>query len=384
VPLSGERARNILFLIAGVAIVGACQGSSASPVASGNSLKISVSPQGCSPSALTAAAGRIAFEVTNTGSDAAEFEVLKDDRLLDEVENIFPGVVAKTAVTLDGGTYQLACGTLQAPRGTLTVTGGPAPSATVNAIVDPALLATAQSGYQTYVRAQVADLVTRVAAFTAAIDAGDLATAKTLYATARIPYEAIEPVAELFADLDPKIDARQDDFPGGPTDPDFTGFHRLEHMLFSLNTTTGAKPFTTGLTADIASLKTEIDALTIQPRVMARGAGELIEEVAQSKLTGEEDRYSGTDLWSIQANLDGSRQIVDLLRPALTAVNATYLKQVDSAAAAAAAVLDKQKVGDGFRLFKDIPAADLTDLKARMADLAQVLADLPGTLGLGV
>ena len=39
--------------------------------------------------------------------------------------------------------------------------------------------------------------------------------------------------------------------------------------------------------------------------------------VKNSKISGEEDRYSHTDLWDFQANVEGSQKIVDLLRPQL-------------------------------------------------------------------
>ena len=41
----------------------------------------------------------------------------------------------------------------------------------------------------------------------------NVAKAKALYPAARIPYERIEPVAESFGDLDPRIDARENDVP---------------------------------------------------------------------------------------------------------------------------------------------------------------------------
>ncbi len=49
--------------------------------------------------------------------------------------------------------------------------------------------------------------------FVAAVKAGDVERAKGLYAAARVPYERIEPVAEAFGDLDPRIDARENDVP---------------------------------------------------------------------------------------------------------------------------------------------------------------------------
>ena len=67
--------------------------------------------------------------------------------------------------------------------------------------------------------------------------------------------------------------------------------------------------------ADTLDLQKRIDGLTIAPKDLADGAADLIEEVASKKITGEEDRYSRTDLWDFQANVDGAQKIVTLLNP---------------------------------------------------------------------
>ncbi len=122
--------------------------------------------------------------------------------------------------------------------------------------------------------------------------------------------------------------------------------------------------------------------MVIEPRVIARGAGELIEEVAQSKLTGEEDRYSQADLYSISANVDGSRKIVDILRPTLQSLDAGYLSGVDDAFAGSTRSSPRTQDGDGYQPFSAISEDDLKALQARMAKLSEVLGELPGRLGL--
>ncbi len=198
-----------------------------------------------------------------------------------------------------------------------------------------------------------------------------------------MPWERIEPIAELFTDLDPKIDAREDDFDRGVDDPAFTGYHRIEKGLFTDGTTDGLKALAATLRTDVADLKTRLATLEIDPRVMARGAGELIDEVAQSKMTGEEDRYSKLDLWSIDPNLEGSAKIVDLLRPVIEKLDPTYLKSLDDAYAAVDTII--AKYGDqttGFQTFDKISATDLKALQAGLANLSELLAELPGRLGL--
>lgn len=345
-------------------------------------IPVTVNEDGCSPGSIEAAAGKVVFEVTNGGPDVGEFEVLSGTRVVDEVENIVPGFVINFTTRLDGGSYDLICYTLQAPRGTLAVSGGAAPTRPPSAVVDADTLSGYQAAYSEYVRAEAAALVTAIEPFVTAIEAGDLEAAKAAYAPSRPHWERIEPVAELFSDLDTRMDAREEDFALDVDDPEFVGWHRLEKGLWADATTDGLSPVAVGLRNDVNELKQRLDELDIEPRVMARGAGELIEEVAQSKLTGEEDRYSEADLWSIEANVAGSKKIVDILRPTLETVDAAWLERADAAFADVDEVIAKYRDGDGFLVFSQISEDDLKALQARMAGLSEVLAELPGILGL--
>jgi len=80
------------------------------------------------PSTLTVAAGSVSFHVTNTGAQTHEFEILRGDQVIDEVEDIVPGLERDLTVTLEAGDYVYVC---KLPgheesgmKGTLTVTGG--------------------------------------------------------------------------------------------------------------------------------------------------------------------------------------------------------------------------------------------------------------------
>jgi iron uptake system component EfeO len=220
-----------------------------------------------------------------------------------------------------------------------------------------------------------------VATFVAAIKAGDLETARTLYATTRVPWESIEPIAELFADLDAAIDFREDEFTS-VDDPAWTGFHRIERLLWVDGASGDLAALADGLLANASELASRVATLPIDAYSMAQGAGALIEEVAQSKMTGEEDRYSGTDLVSIQANIDGSKRIVDIFRPTLATIAPDYLARLDAGFAAVDVLMARYRDGAGYRAFRDVTPDDLTALKGAFAGLAEVLSQLAGTLGL--
>ncbi len=160
--------------------------------------------------------------------------------------------------------------------------------------------------------------------------------------------QRIEPIAELFSDLDGSIDAREDDYEQKAADRKFTGFHRLEKALFGDNTTKGMDQYAEQLYTDVVDLQKRISELAFPPSKVVGGAAGLIEEVAASKISGEEDRHSHTDLWDFQANVEGSQKIVDSLRPQLQKANPELLAKVDANFKKVDTILAKYRTKDGF------------------------------------
>ncbi|MBC9206459.1 iron uptake system protein EfeO [Roseomonas aerophila] len=250
------------------------------------------------------------------------------------------------------------------------------------AAVSPLELAGPIAQYKLYVLDEARQLVERTERFTTAVKAGELARAQALYAATREPYERIEPLAELFSDLDGAIDSRADDHAKAEQDPDFTGFHRIEYGLFHEKSTDGLAPFADKLLADVRELHTRLQDLTTPPDKVVGGAAALIEEVAATKISGEENRYSGTDLSDFQANIDGSKKIVDVLRPLLQRADAALLAQVDGNFGRVNAILARYRTADGFQNYEKLSAADRNGLQAPITALAEDLSRLRGTLGL--
>ncbi|OAE10931.1 iron transporter [Pseudomonas simiae] len=239
------------------------------------------------------------------------------------------------------------------------------------------------SDYKIYVTEEIGKLVTQTKAFTDAINQGDLATAKKLYAPTRVHYESIEPIAELFSDLDASIDSRVDDHEKGVTAEDFTGFHRIEYVLFSQNTTKGLETLTAKLNTDVNDLKTRVDGLTFPPEKVVGGAAALLEEVAATKISGEEDRYSHTDLYDFQGNIDGAKKIVDLFRGQLEKQDKAFLAKVDKNFATVDKILAKYKTKDGgYETYDKVKENDRKALVGPVNTLAEDLSTLRGKLGL--
>jgi len=250
------------------------------------------------------------------------------------------------------------------------------------AAVSPLDLVQPIADYKLYVQGKIDTLVTNTKGFTDAVKAGDLAKAKALYAPARVNYETIEPIAELFSDLDGAIDSRADDHEQKEKSADFYGFHRIEYSLFSLNTTDGMGPVADKLYADVVDLQKRVAGLTVPPEKAIDGAAGLLEEVASSKISGEEDRYSHTDLWDFQANIDGAQKIVALVQPLVAKEDPTLLKTVSDNFATVDAILAKYKTSDGYETYDKLSDADRKALAGPVTALAEDLSKLRGTLGL--
>ncbi|CAI3788197.1 Iron uptake system component EfeO [Pseudomonas sp. MM227] len=239
------------------------------------------------------------------------------------------------------------------------------------------------SDYKIYVTEKVDQLAVETARFTDAIKKGDLATAKKLYAPTRVHYEAIEPIAELFSDLDASIDSRVDDHEAGVKAEDFTGFHRLEYSLYSENTTKGLDALADGLLKDVKDLQNRIAELTFPPEKVVGGAAALLEEVAATKVSGEEDRYSHTDLYDFQGNIDGAKKIVDLFRPQIEGQDKAFAAKVDKNFATVDKILAKYRTADGgFQTYDKVKENDRKALIGPVNTLAEDLSTLRGKLGL--
>jgi iron uptake system component EfeO len=322
----------------GLAVAGCAKDktTSQSSANGATTIAVEVTDAGCAPDPASAPAGAVVFRISNKdASTVTEAELKQGDTILGEKENVAPGLTGSFTLNLKPGTYAMVCPNARKDSWDFTVTGTAA--AALRDPVVTAALDQAVAGYRRYVIGEVAKLVPATKQFTDAVRAGDLSRARPLYAKARYYYEEIEPVAESFGDLDPQIDARVDNV----DDPSrWTGFHRIEKALWQDRSTAGMGPVADKLDADVAKLRGLVATATYQPAQLANGATELLNEVAAHKITGEEDRYSHTDLSDFRANVDGAKKAFDLLVPALRVVDADLSGTVTQKFADVRAALD--------------------------------------------
>jgi len=350
---------------------GGCGSSAEDAPPGATKLAFELSDAGCDPHDAKAPAGPIVFEVENPGtSKVSEFEVLDGETILGEQENLAEGLSGSFSLDLEAGEYTLYCPGGSDERGTLTVTGKgstQASDARSEAVV---------SDYRSYLERNTAELAAKTESFVAAVEAGDVVEGKRLYASARVPYERIEPVAESFGDLDPRIDARANDVKPS----EFGGFHRIEKALWAEGTTAGMAPVAKQLLADVKELQRKVKTVELQAVQIANGANELLSEVSASKITGEEERYSHTDLVDFEANIEGAEAAFEAVKPLIVGADPKLAKQIEAHFEDVYTALEPYRRGDGFVPYALLSEADTRKLAQEIDALAEDLSRVPALI----
>ncbi|MEK3717180.1 iron uptake system protein EfeO [Paenibacillus sp. FSL R7-0333] len=236
---------------------------------------------------------------------------------------------------------------------------------------------TAIDEYRKYVIEQCDAFVKQTEGFTDAVKAGKLDEAKALYAPARMHYERIEPIAEALGDLDPNIDARENDVDAA----DWRGFHKIEQALWQNNTTEGMTDVADRLLKDAQLLRAKVETAGIDANLLVTGAVELLNEVSSSKVTGEEERYSHTDLYDFVANVEGAQKIYELLKPELAKKDPALEQTIGERFTALMNELAPFKSGEGYVSYETLKPEEVRRLSQNLDALAEPLSNMGTILG---
>jgi iron uptake system component EfeO len=156
----------------------------------------------------------------------------------------------------------------------------------------------------------------------------------------------------------------------------------LEYLLWEKNTTAGGATLADRLDKDLATLDTKIKTVEITPKAVALGAGELIEEVSEGKIDGEEDRYSHTDLSDFDANQLGAKQAYGYFRTIIMGKDKALATAIDDGFSAVDESLEPYEISEGiFKPFTALTPADKAKMKGQLASLSENLAKVPAVLG---
>lgn len=250
----------------------------------------------------------------------------------------------------------------------------------VAAAVNAADLSKETTAYKAFVVEQIDQLVTDTEKFVGYLKAGDVQNAKQIYPLARMYFERSEPIAESFGDLDPRIDARLADLAEeGKTEKDWSGFHKIEKVLWETNSTKGTEAVADQLLKDVKELRAKIPTADVTPELMITGAVDLLNEVSTTKVTGEEEIFSKTDLYDFKANIQGAEKIFELFQPKLEKKNPKLAKEIAARFEEVNRLLDKHNQAKGnfdYVSYDKLSAAEIKALAEAVNKLGEPLAQM--------
>lgn len=401
-------------------LLSGCAGGDDAASAEGadDALEVTSTADECTVSADSVESGNHTFRITNDGNKVTEFYILGSDglRIVSEKENIAPGASADLTVTLSPGDYFTACKPglrgANVDQREFSVTGAEVPvDADEQQRYDEAV-----KSYVDFVKNEVAALVPGVEEFADAYIAGDDDKARDLYADVRVHYERIEPLAEALGTLDPRIDYREVDYlaeadqleADDPTFTEWLGFHRMEKDLWqpeadernadgsparegwAPSTPEDRERIGEALKSDVSKLYDTVHAddfiadQDINISTVSNGAIGLLEEVAVTKVTGEENWWSHYDLWDFQANLQGSRIAYDLVRPIAEGKGEEgekLVEDIDRRFGELQELLDEYgNLEEGYVMYDTVDAAGQAELTRKIDALREPLSRLTGTV----
>ncbi|KXT72998.1 Ferrous iron transport periplasmic protein EfeO [Streptococcus gordonii] len=243
---------------------------------------------------------------------------------------------------------------------------------------DKKALDKATLAYKTFVEGQIDQLLTDTEKFESLLKEGKLDEAKKIYPLIRMSYERSEPIAESFGESDVKIDFRLADYMDeNKTEEGWSGFHRIEKILWEQNTTSGTETYAHQLVNDIKELKAKIATVEVTPDMMLTGAVDLLNEVATSKITGEEEIYSHTDLYDFRANIEGAEKIFQLFKPLIKNKDEKLVASLEKEFKNVNSLLDKHMTdSQHYKLYTDLTKEDTKELAEAVTKLGEPLSQM--------
>ena len=243
---------------------------------------------------------------------------------------------------------------------------------------DKKALDKATSEYKTFVEGQIDQLLTDTEKFASLLKEGKLDEAKKIYPLIRMSYERSEPIAESFGESDVKIDFRLADYMDeNKTEEGWSGFHRIEKILWEQNTTSGTETYANQLVNDIKELKAKVATVEVTPDMMLTGAVDLLNEVATSKITGEEEIYSHTDLYDFRANIEGAEKIFQLFKPLIKNKDEKLVASLEKEFKNINSLLDKHMTNSQhYKLYTDLTKEDTKELAEAVTKLGEPLSQM--------
>ncbi|MFI9722260.1 iron uptake transporter permease EfeU [Streptomyces sp. NPDC052396] len=344
---------------------------------------VAVSEKECGKGFTAPRPGRQTFQMHNTGDKASEVYLIDpaSNAVYGEIEGLAPGTTRDLVATVGGGQYAWRCvptGGKAVTSAAVRVSGG----GNVKAVapVSEEDLAAPLAAYKNYVNQGLGTLTSQTQKLSDDIHGGDLDAARADWLTAHRTYSSLGAAYGTFQDFDQKINGRKDGLPDAERDKDFAGFHRLEYGLWHGQSADDLRGPAEQLTKDADGLRKAFPTQDFDPGDLPLRTHEILENTLQFELTGDTDEGSGTNLATADANLTGTRELLDVLRPLLAKRDPALLTRVDGDIARVQKLLDAAHHDDKWTPVDQLDAGTRARLNGATGQLLEHLAPVPDLL----
>jgi high-affinity iron transporter len=299
---------------------------------------------------------------------------------------LHPEAEVKVAVRLSPGTYQWNCALAgrRASRSTeqqvrQAPSYGPA-GAMVQVPVEPQQMAGPIDSYRAYVTTQLTLESSELQALEKAIASGDTTAARRAWLTAHLTWHRIGGAYDAFGNLGLSIDGTADRLQGGVASPQFTGFHKVETDLWQSDDLSAAGTDVAVLQQDVNQLATFFPGESIPATELPLRTHEILEDALRDELSGDDDYGSGTDMASVEADVDGTRELLSLLTPLLDARAPHLVSTVDNQLVTLDTALAATQANGHWVAVTLVPLAQREQIDGAIGSVLETLALVPELL----
>ena len=296
------------------------------------STPIQVTAAACAPDWSRVEVGANTFAVANRSGHTVEVYLIHaaSGGIVAEIETLGPSTSQAMPVALQPGGYLFRCladgvatttsATVETSGTTTDTVPGAAGGATTAAppAIKPVTAADLQpsvTAYAAYVRPELEKLLAQTATLRADLAANQLPAAQQHWQAAQLTWERIGAAYASFGDLGDAIDGLPQAKPQGVNDAGFTGLHRIEYGLWHNQPGATLVPVVDQLTSDLTALQAKLPQLSVDPKDMTLRAHEILEDALRDHLNGLTDQGSGAAYPETDADLAGTRVVLDMLAP---------------------------------------------------------------------
>jgi high-affinity iron transporter len=289
----------------------------------GDPAPITVSATACAPGWSAPRSGLTVFTVKNTSTNTIYgVDLVGANQVLvyGDIEMLAPGTEDQMDALLPPGDYLFQCESFAGATLTSRVerVSGPRVSGAhpyVQVTSDQIQLATLT--YRSGLTAWLRRLGVATDALKAAVDAGDLPTARQLWLPAHLDYARLGAAYDTFGNFNDEIDGRPLGLAGGVDNPNFQGFLRLEYGLWHGQPAAELVPVANALDGAVHALIKQFPQMLMPANDLSLRTHEILENTLQFELTGETDEGSHTNLATAWANVQGTQLALAAIAPLL-------------------------------------------------------------------